>query len=66
MLKVAFAYNYDKTDRVSTALFFSQTYFDLFLGKMKFNNESFIKIGAFLKRINKRGKYEKLEEFIPF
>jgi hypothetical protein len=52
MLKIAFAYNYSKNDRVSTALFFSQTYFDLFIGKMKFSVDGFVKIGACLKRIN--------------
>ena len=29
MVKIGFAYNYSKNDRISTALYFSQTYFDL-------------------------------------
>ena len=33
---------------------------------MKFQLENFIKIGAYLKKINERGNYEKLEDYIPF
>jgi hypothetical protein len=51
MLKVRFAYNYDPADTVSNALFFSQTYFDHYIGYLNSTRERYIEMCAYLKRI---------------
>ena len=33
---------------------------------MKFDYDQFIRIGAYLKKINERGKYDKMEDYVPF
>lgn len=63
MLKVKFAYELDESDLTSLSLFFSQSYFDMFINQLKVTKEHYVEMISCIKMIQYGIDYD-VQEFI--